>query len=446
MHTLRCLSTIFFVLVASAVVVNADTNNGPTAGTAADEIVSSVTDVKLRQLLDEILDRNPGIARLAAEAEAAGQRAPQVKALPDPTASLTWFLKSPQTRVGPLEASVNVSQSLPWFGTLKLGERAALLDAAASRFRVEAARLNLVTQARTAYHEIQFLDVERDVVTEDRTTLDHYAELALARYASGVGLNQAVIKIQAEITRAESRLLGIAARRAEVVAQLNALRDRPQTTPVAVGGPPPRRSIELVPDELRRRALMERPEVAGAKTMVEASAARVERSKKAYNPNLMLGVSYGFVGNRDDAAGRLNPPEDNGQDTLGVMAGVSLPVWRSKLAAGVEEGTARRLAAEEFVREVTASIDGDLGSLLQRIPLLDDQVNLYENVLVVQARESLQSAESAYATGTAGALDLLDAERVLFQVRIAAARAQTDLSIANAKLEGVIGGPLEVTP
>jgi outer membrane protein TolC len=179
---------------------------------------------------------------------------------------------------------------------------------------------------------------------------------------------------------------------------------------------------------------------------MEASAARVERSKKAYNPNLVLGLSYGFVGGRDDAAGRLNPPEDNGQDTLGVIAGVSLPVWRSRVAAGVEEKTARRLAAEESVREVTASIDGDLGNLLQRLPLLEDQVILYENVLIVQARESLQSAESAYATGTVGALDLLDAERVLFQVRIAAARARTDVAIANAKLEGVIGAPMEVTP
>ncbi len=432
-------------VVLVACLVAADTEE-PAGLTGADEIMASVTDDKLRLLLEEVLQRNPRLARLAAEAAAVEQRAPQVTALPDPTASLTWFLMSPETRVGPLKASVNITQSLPWFGTLGLEEQAAMLEAAASRFRVEAARLDAVTQARTAYHELQFLDIERDVVSEDRTTLDHYAELALARYASGVGLNQAVIKIQAEITRAESRLLEIAARRAEVVAQLNALRDQPQTTPVAVAGPLPRQSVELVPEELRRRALMARPEVAAATAMVEASAARVERSKKAYGPNLMVGLSYGFVGNRDDAVGRLNPPEENGQDTLGLTAGVNLPVWRSKLAAGVEEGTARRLAAEESVREVTASIDGDLGNFLQRIPLLEDQVDLYENVLIVQARESLQSAESAYATGTAGALDLLDAERVLFQVRIAAARARTDLAISDAKLEGAIGAPLEVTP
>ena len=72
---------------------------------------------------------------------------------------------------------------------------------------------------------------------EDRATLEHYGELALARYASGVGLDQAVIKIQAEITRTDTRLLSLAARRATVVARLNALRDRPQATPVVVAAP-----------------------------------------------------------------------------------------------------------------------------------------------------------------------------------------------------------------
>jgi outer membrane protein TolC len=432
-------------LSGAAVTAASEADAGATQS-AADRIVESVAGTELRLLLEDVLDRNPELARLEAEAHAAAERVPQVKALPDPTASLTWYLMSPQTRVGPLEASVNITQSLPWFGTLGLEEQAALLDASASRFQVEAARLRLVTETRSAYHEVQFLDLERSVVNDDRSTLEHYAELALARYASGVGLNQAVIKIQAEITRAESRLLEIAARRAEVSARLNALRDRPQSTPIAVSSLGVRPAVELVPEELRRRALASRPEVAAATAGVEASAARLERTKKAYSPNLMFGVSYGFVGRREDEAGRLIPPEDNGQDTLGVTAGVSLPVWRAKLEAGVEEQTARRLAAEEAVREVSAGIDGDLGNLVERIRLLEDQVELYDGVLTVQARESLQSAESAYATGTAGALDLLDAERVLFQVMIGAARARTDLVIARSRLEGVIGGPLEVTP
>lgn len=417
----------------------------PDAPTPVDDIVAAVAETELRLLLEEVLERNPRLARMQAEASAVEQRVPQVAALPDPTASLTWFLMSPQTRVGPLRASVNISQSLPWFGALKLEEQAAMWEAAASRARVEAARLEVVTEARVAYHDLQFLDAESRLAREDRVTLEHYGELALARYASGVGLDQAVIKIQAEITRTDTRLLEIAGRRAGVVARLNALRDRPQSTPVIVAEASDRRSIELDPEGLRRRSLAGRPEMAAAAAEVEAAAARVERAKKAYGPNLTVGLSYGFVGRRDDEAGRLFPPEGNGEDDLALMGGVSIPVWRSKLRAGVEEGLARRLAADEAVREVTAIIDGELGELLYRIPLFEDQVDLYENVLIVQARQSLLSAESAYAAGTAGALDLLDAERVLLQVRVAAVRAQIDLDIAYARLEGVVAGPLEVT-
>jgi outer membrane protein TolC len=105
-------------------------------------------------------------------------------------------------------------------------------------------------------------------------------------------------------------------------------------------------------------------------------------------------------------------------------------------------GVFNRLAAEEGLREVSAGIDGELGDLLHRIPLLIEQVKLYDGVLLVQARQSLLSAESAYAVGTVDALDLLDSERVLLGVRVAAERVRTDLATAFAKLERVIAGPM----
>jgi outer membrane protein TolC len=408
----------------------------------AAEIVSAVAETELRLLLEEVLERNPRLARFQAEASAVERRVPQVKALPDPTASLTWFLLPPQTRAGPQRAAVSLSQRLPWFGTLKLDEQAAVWEAAASRAHVEAARISLLTEARLGYLELQFLAREDQLVGEDRATLEHYAELALARYASGVGLDQAVIKIQAEITRTDTRLLGTASRRAAVMARLNALRDRPQTDPIVVPEPAPLRMCSLDGEVLRNRALAGRPELVSARAQVEAAELRVERTKKAYNPNLVVGLNYGYVGRRSDEAGRLNPPQDNGQDILGLTGGVSVPLWRSKLEAGVEERVFNRLAAEEGLREVSAGIEGELGDLLHRIPLLIEQLKLYDDVLLVQARQSLLSAESAYAAGTVDALDLLDAERVLLGVRIAAERVRSDLAIAFAKLEGVIAGPM----
>ncbi len=413
-----------------------------TNGLPSDAIVASLNDEVLRLLVEEILLRNPRLAARRAAARAAEERAPQVRALPDPMAGLTLFLLTPETRVGPQEAGVALSQKFPWFGKLRLKEQASLYAAAAARFRVEAIRLDLITEARRLYFELAFLDQQERIVGEDRATLEHYEQLARARYASGVGIGQAVIKIQAEITRADTRLLEIATRRAAVGAVVNALRDRPEHTPVHVEplATPPEVSLDV--ESLRTQALIGRPEIAEADAGIMRAERLIELAKKGYRPDVTVGLNYTLVGNREDAAGRANPPQGNGDDILGITGAVNLPIWREKLAAGVEEAVQSRLSADEGRRSVIASIEGSLGDLASRIPLTWDQLYLYDDVLTAQAEQSLLSAEAAYAAGNLNSLDLLDAERVLLNVRISAERLRADYGIALARLEGTVAGPL----
>jgi len=401
----------------------------------------------LRDLVAEVLLRNPALARARREAMAAELRAPQVGALPDPMASVTPFLSSPETRVGPQELSVSLSQRLPWFGKLALREQSALFGAAAARATAETRAVTLITEARRLYYELAFLEAEEKAVQEDRSTLVHYEELARARYASGVGLEQAVVKIQAEITKDETRLLEIANRRAALVAALNALRDRPPDSPLPPPALPEDRELpELSYEVLAKRALSTRPEMTRERARRAQAATGVDLARKAYLPDFTVGLAYTTVGPREDAAGRAMPPEGDGDDILGVTAGINIPLWRKKLAAGVEEASQQELAAQEGLRSVAADIHRDLGDLLHRIPQTRDQLDLFRDVLTVQAQEALRSAEAAYGAGTLGALDLLDAERVLLEVRIATARTAADLAIALARLEGVLAAPIGEQP
>lgn len=396
-----------------------------------------------RELVEEVLARNPEVARATAAATAAEQRAPQVKALPDPMAAVTAFLMTPETRVGPVQLAAMVSQGFPWFGKLALREQQALYQAAAARAGVEAKRLMLVTETLRLWYELAFLAAQEEVVMADRATLEHYEQLARARYASGVGLQQEVVKIQAEITKDDNRLLEIGNRRAELAAALNALRDRPADTVLpAAALPVALREPELVPASVRLLAHQVRPEVGGARALIAAAASGVELAEKEYKPDFSLGLGYTVVGRRDDAAGRAMPPEGNGDDDLSLTFGFNIPVQRRKLAAGVSEAAAMLTAAEEELRSVSADIDRQLGELLERVPLARRQLALFEDLLILQAEEALRSAESAYAAGAVNALDLLDAERVLLDVRISAARSRADYLIAIARLEGAVGAPL----
>jgi outer membrane protein TolC len=280
------------------------------------------------------------------------------------------------------------------------------------------------------------------VVRADRDTLAHYEELALARYASGVGTDQGVIKIQAEITRDDHRLLDIATRRATLVAALNALRDAPPGTPVPELGQAAYPAVELSLDELRARARAQRPELARAEAELTGADHAIELARREYKPDLTLGAVYTMVGKRSDPAGIAMPPPDDGSDVFGISLSVNLPVHRGRLAAGVEQAAQQRLAAAERQRTVLNEIDRALAELVARVRLTWDQLRLFETLLGVQAEESLRSAESGYAAGTLGALDLLDAERVLLDVKVSTERTRADYAIAIARLEGAVGEPI----
>ena len=74
-----------------------------------------------------------------------------------------------------------------------------------------------------------------------------------------------------------------------------------------------------------------------------------------------------------------------------------------------------------------------------RLDSLFERIELYGGTLVPQSQHSLSTGEAAYETNRIGFLDLLDSERVWFQVRLAYRRLLADAWIALADLERAVG-------
>jgi outer membrane protein TolC len=314
------------------------------------------------------------------------------------------------------------------------------VTAANARFQAE--RLAQLTEARVLYYEIGFLDTFADLTRTDRETLHHFEELARARYSAGVGLQQDVIKIQAEITMDDTKLLEIARWRVTAVAALNALRNRPDYQEIPQVEIPELSEVKLDAARLRNAATR-RPELTAADAEILQAGKRVELARKDSHPDFTVGLTYAWVEPRTDPLSQIFEPEDNGQDVLGLTVGLNLPVWRRKISSGVQENLDARYAREEMRQETLTGILQAVDDLSSRIPLLWSQLRLLESVLVEQSEESLRSVESAYRSGSVNSLDLLDAERVLLEAKTAAARTRADYAAALARLEGAIGAPLQ---
>ena len=412
----------------------------------ADRILQSLSDTELRLLVSETLARNPEVAAMLAKARAAFSRAPQLAGLPDPVLGATGWVKGPETRTGPQILTLDLMQPLPWLGKFDLREQASLLEARALSSDVEAARLALVTTVRRLFYELAFLTRYREVTHDFVDHLLQHEEISRARYSAGVGASQNVVKIQAEITIAENLLLDIDQRRIDLESQINRLRDRPASMVILPAAIPSFVEMNLDFEPLLKAAEQDRPEVAAIDARIAATEVGIKLAEKEYRPNFSVGVTYTFVDRREDTAGIVTPPEGNGDDIFGLRGGISIPVWRKKLKTGMEEASELRLSAQEEKREVLAGIETGIGDLIQRIPLTWQQLRLLEDILIVQAEESVQSAQSSYVAGTFNALDLLDAEHVLFKADSAIARAKTDYAIRLAQLEGEVGGPLMQYP
>ncbi len=409
----------------------------------ADRILSSLTDPQLQLLVTEALERNPDVARALALARAADLRAPQVRALPDPVVGVTAWLRSPETRTGPQLLTLNWTQGLPWLSRFDLEEQTAIFEASALLQDCESIRLELVTEVRRLYYELAFLLKRREVTLDYLDHLVQHQEISQSRYATGIGASQDVIKIQAEITLAENLLLELDLHRIDLESKINNLRDRPASAVILPAVLPPGTEVVLDVGQARAAAQQFRPEVAAVNAHIAAGELRIRLAEKGYRPDFRVGVTYTFVDRRDDPAGIAMPPEDNGRDILGIQGAMSVPIWRKKLKSGVEQATELEQSAKEAKRGVVAEIEAGISDLVQRIPLTWKQLRLLEDILVIQAEEAVQSAQSGYVAGTFNALDLLDAEHVLFDAETAISRAQADYAIRVALLEGQIGEPLE---
>jgi cobalt-zinc-cadmium efflux system outer membrane protein len=413
---------------------------------AEHDTFSSNGDARLAALVREALARNPGISEALARYRASLQRLPQVGALPNPMLAFTNYLRTPETRVGAQTNGVTLSQAFPWFGTLGVREQAAAKEAAIARQRYEAEKDRVVQQVKTAYYGLAFIDLAMEINGEERLLLEHYEKLAEARYQQGAGLQQAVVKLQAEITRIENKIEELRAQRVDAEAVINSLRSRPPDTAIPKVNLPPVPPASVDYAHLYRLGRKDRPELLAALLGIERDEKRIELAKKDYWPSFSLGASFINVDARPLMPGAA-PIDQNGKNIFSINLGIDLPIHRSKYDAEVAEATERKIASTQGYQNTVNMIDASIRETGFRITTLREQINLFKNTLIPQAQQSLQSAEAAYSTGSLGVLDLLDGERVLLEVRLGLAQFIGEYMKSLADMERAIGSPFpEVKP
>ena len=413
--------------------------SGPDGAAAQEPSYTSNGDPALALLIAEALEGNPRVLGALSEARAARARIAQASALPDPMLGFTQHLRGPETRVGPQTSAVSLSQAFPWFGTLSDRRDIAEAEAGGRDEAYREQRAEIVRQVKWAYYDLAYLDEALRITDEEEQLLRHYEGLAQARYSQGFGQQQAVLKLQAEVTRVLSRRRELLRQRTDFEAALNILANRPVDAPVPAVEMGERPPAQVDGERLRETGLDARPEVMRARLGIERGERAVGLARRRYGPDFSIGLAWGSVLERRDEQGRSAPPPDNGRDSYSLTLGASIPVFRSSYDAGVREARARLSAAEEAYRDAVNAVALDVRRTAFRLTTIEDQLGLFERALLPQAEQALSASEEAYSAGVGGVLELLDSEEILLDVRLGLARMRADYMKALADMERAIG-------
>lgn len=90
----------------------------------------------------------------------------------------------------------------------------------------------------------------------------------------------------------------------------------------------------------------------------------------------------------------------------------------------------------------TKTLEADLKTAIYYFHDAERKIDLYRDTLVPKAKQSIKATEATFRAGTAGFIDLIDAERVLLEFQLAFERALTDRGSRLAEIEMLVGREL----
>jgi outer membrane protein TolC len=121
------------------------------------------------------------------------------------------------------------------------------------------------------------------------------------------------------------------------------------------------------------------------------------------------------------------------------MVGLSLPIWRGRLRAGVVEAESLRAVAEADLRATRRAIEGEAAVVLSALQAARDRRAALAGDVLPRARLAISPAVAGYTSGQLPLVTVIEAAQALWLVQEELIAAETALGLAWARLGRVTG-------
>lgn len=377
-------------------------------------------------LLAYAREHNPELAASQHEASAAMQNNESSGTLADPLLRIEPM----DVTNGNSATKFTLMQKLLWYGTRNLRREVADAHSEEARSNVAATWAELSTRIKQVYASYYFVIGSEQLTQQTLNLLNGLEQIAQTRYANGLGQQQDVIRIQMEQTRLQTDLIAVQNASHHSHVRLNSLLSRPGNA--ALAEPAALRPMPT-PAQLDEAALLERldarnPQLRFADASLRAADRQRELQYADRYPEVTLGIA---------------PTRSNGSiSRWDLMLELNIPLQQSTRRAREGEAEARLFAASSRKQSLLEQKRAALSEALSALETARRTEQLIATRLLPQAQLSLDATLAAYETGKSGFAMLIQAQQQLLTIRQQRLRAQTDMQLALADIENLLGESL----
>jgi cobalt-zinc-cadmium efflux system outer membrane protein len=411
---------------------------GPAAAPAPAEPEDLIpADADVEDYVRLALQRNPSIRAAEQSVRQLANRIPQARSLDDPMFMIAPLGEMAQTAAGEVQLMTSVSQKLPLPDKLETRGRIAAADVAEAVQQLERVRLDVAADTRRAWWSLYSATRAIEVTQRSRDLLKQLTEVAESKYRAGRAAQQDVLRASVEMSRLDDELLRLEQRRTTAVAMLNRMVDRPAGSTVA---PPTTRGLEPLTLELQAlldEARRSNPDIARVHERIEGYRQRLQLARLDSWPDLTLSLSYNPV----DSTGLS--PVANGNDQWWVGFGLNLPIWTGRLEGAKYEAARGMLQSIATLDDVENRVAFRVQDALARAETQQRQAVLFRDVIIPQARQTVDASLSGYRAGTLSFLTLVDNWRKLFDFEVIYHDNLAALEQSLADLQQEVGHDLQ---
>ena len=386
-----------------------------------ERISSGFPQPTLGSYLQQAMAENPQLKSFEKRYEAAMHRIPQASALPDPKLQITHFIESVQTRTGPQENLLLLSQQLPWFGKRDRQETAASAEAQALWFAFQTQQLSVAQQVSTSFFEYAYTQKAIQLTEENQKLLDKLEPIVEEKVKSGSDLNT-LLRLKVEMGRVNDRLQSLHQQRLVQSSLIRSLLNLPGHSLLPWPEWKVPSPLSLDPSVALHHLETENPELQMLKSNIQSAEARQEIARLKRYPDVMLGVNYIQIG---EPVVNPNTP-DAGKDPWGITFAVNLPIWSGKNQAYREESIALEQAARNAFDQRLNDLRRNLESSIALLEDANRRFELYGKDLLELAKLAAENSRSSYQNGRTGILEVIDSERSLLDLQLSYWRAAAD--------------------